>query len=553
MNNKNKNKNKNKSKRTNTLMSRKQKQNQNQQPRKVRGPPAPKPKVRPAKPSRVNRSNGSSSKLGGMAHDVGSWIGGKAGDLFQRITGLGTYQVHKNDLMTNTGPPVFDSGRSYSEFVHREFVADITSSVDFESKSYNINPGNSLLFPWLSGPAASFESYEIKGMIAEFKTTSATSIGSTNTALGTLVMSTQYDVNKPAFTDKRSMEAYEYTVSTVPCESAIHPIECDPSQLVLDKLYVTSAGVSASTVNDPRFHNLGVFQVATVGMQSASVIGELWVSYKIRLYMPQLPSVVGDMNVWSVSSYSTSLPWGSQDDITPYPQNSLPIKMEHDQVTGQNCIKIAHAGNYLIAMKWHDGSHSSNHLSIQIAGDPADKWADPTGHFEWASPGFFSETFSPGIESGSETGEYMIQFAFTCGDDTELRPPMTGFSAVGVPSGEHLDIRIFKIPYAYVASETKSLKSGGIIDYKSLTLYEDEEEAVVSLFPLQPLTRSISDLKKRDRDSPDTPRPSIDLDKMGKFEVVDGEYVSLTTAQLEISDLDPPLSKPFLKRTKSRK
>jgi hypothetical protein len=39
---------------------------------------------------------------------------------------------------------------------------------------------------------------------------------------------------------------------------------------------------------------MGLFQYATVGMQAAATIGELWVSYQVRLLKPKLPTAVGE-------------------------------------------------------------------------------------------------------------------------------------------------------------------------------------------------------------------------------------------------------------------
>jgi hypothetical protein len=51
-------------------------------------------------------------------------------------------------------------------------------------------------------------------------------------------------------------------------------------------MYIRNGDVMSSA--DKRFSDLGMFQFATVGMQAASVIGELWVSYHVELIRPKL-------------------------------------------------------------------------------------------------------------------------------------------------------------------------------------------------------------------------------------------------------------------------
>ena len=59
----------------------------------------------------------------------------------------------------------------------------------FKIDSYLINAANPKTFPWLSQIAANYEQYDIEGMVF-----SADALNSTKTALGTVMMATQYDV-----------------------------------------------------------------------------------------------------------------------------------------------------------------------------------------------------------------------------------------------------------------------------------------------------------------------------------------------------------------------
>jgi len=65
-------------------------------------------------------------------------------------------------------------------------------------------------------------------------------------------------------------------------------VECAPRETPIDKLWVRSVEYSDYATVDPRLFDLGRFSIATIGMQAASTIGELWVSYDVEFFKPQL-------------------------------------------------------------------------------------------------------------------------------------------------------------------------------------------------------------------------------------------------------------------------
>jgi hypothetical protein len=206
----------------------------------------------------------------------------------QKITGLGDYKVNQNSIIAaGTGPPAFMNGGGCTMIAHREFLGLVSSpGSSFTITGYALNPFNPATFPWLSEIAASFETFQFKGIVFEFKSTYGDAVSSTNAALGSVILATQYNASAPPFTNQVTMENYQYATSTKPSVSMIHPVECDPSQLPLEHLYVFNDDVS--TNSDARWSNLGNTYIATVGQQAAAVLGELWVSYDICLYQPKL-------------------------------------------------------------------------------------------------------------------------------------------------------------------------------------------------------------------------------------------------------------------------
>lgn len=151
----------------------------------------------------VPKSQGSDSSWAGIGKNIGTGVGG----FFSKIFGGGAYTVKNNSIMTDAGPPVWSDDGSVT-VKHREFLQDVSGSVAFTLQAFAINPGLFGTFPWLSALGANFEQYDLRGLVLEFKSTSASALNSTNTALGVVIMSTNYDTLDSNFTSKQQMEAY---------------------------------------------------------------------------------------------------------------------------------------------------------------------------------------------------------------------------------------------------------------------------------------------------------------------------------------------------------
>lgn len=259
-----------------------------------------------------------SSALG----DAGSWLA--------RAFGFGRYDVRRNslyrprpgtrggpggaqveDMSYVASPPQFGSTKKGSDivFAHREYIGDVKSSINFTATTYPINPGNNTMFPWMSRVAGLYEEYEMLGCLFEYRSTSATAVGTTSSGMGVVVMATDYDCYDQNFTTKRQMEAAEFSSAAVPYETFLHPIECDRSRNVLAQEYVVPGITKYSDApGDARLSVLGNFTIATEGQQvDGTTIGELWVTYHIKLSRPVLESTT------STSVYSTH-GWGSVSD-----------------------------------------------------------------------------------------------------------------------------------------------------------------------------------------------------------------------------------------------
>lgn len=244
----------------------------------------------------------------------GSALGSMAGDALATIMGYGDYKIKKNVFMSGRLPVMHNIPKNGGCVIRfQEYLGDVYTTAniakpdEFNIQEYNINAADNYTFPWLSQIASNFEQYDFEGMVFQYKSTSANALNSTNTALGSVMLATQYDVSDPVFKSKTEMLNYEYSNSIKPSENCLHMIECAKGQNVLSDLYTLNGAIPAGT--DPRMFNLGRFCIATVGFQAANVnVGELHVTYQVSLKKPKLWASLGNMNDFWLSNFINAGP-----------------------------------------------------------------------------------------------------------------------------------------------------------------------------------------------------------------------------------------------------
>lgn len=278
------------------------------------------------------------TQWGGWAGSkLGEAAGGAANSLVKSFTGFGDYQVKANALMPGAA---IENPNTHGGTVFRgtEYLGDIVTGTanSFKLQSFDINAALERTFPKLAQQLANYDQYVVEGMYFEFRSMSADALNSTNTALGQVIMSCNYNVLSPNFNSKQAMEEYDGGVSFKPSTSCKYFIECDRSQTPQDILYTRAGAVP--TCSDQRLFDLGNFQIATNGFQGNDVnIGELWVSYQIAGLKPKLFSGFGNYNngTWiSDATYTNAipLPW-----VTPSTRYSAP-PAEITAVLGEDVI-----------------------------------------------------------------------------------------------------------------------------------------------------------------------------------------------------------------------
>lgn len=226
-----------------------------------------------------------------------------------------SWKVHQNELFEDLDVQQTLDGRTIIQ--HREYITDITTGASgaFNIATYPIQPGNASTFPWLALLAQYYEQYRIIGMTFEFKSTSGDGMSSTNTALGTVIMSAQYDATKPAPVNKLQMENHQYAMSAKQSCSMMFPVECGRGQDSLEDLYIRVNNWQPTSF-DTKMYDFGNFYIATFGQQGSNInIGELHCNYVVELLKPSVtnldPLQIQTDHMTATSGISTSNYFGT--------------------------------------------------------------------------------------------------------------------------------------------------------------------------------------------------------------------------------------------------
>lgn len=262
------------------------------------------------------------SALGTLGGPLTTFLGGKIGHLIEKITGFGDYKVEYNTLMKGgMSPPSVVNSINKGGVIqrHREYICDIKATTGFNIQTFLIQPGLPSTFPWLSQIANSYDQYRLRGMLFEFNSTSSDALlsASTSTALGSVIMSTDYDVADAVPGDKATMLNNEFSCSSKPSLSFIHPIECKRSRSAINTLFTRGAGIPNNF--DQRLYDFARFNIATIGMQNnGGILGELWCTYEMEFMKQQVAQNITPFDHFGLSGIiDGDNPMGSSQSRTP--------------------------------------------------------------------------------------------------------------------------------------------------------------------------------------------------------------------------------------------
>ena len=260
--------------------------------------------------------------LTGQGYDAGSKWGdemwskiGKYGDSLdkdfgQYFKGSGLYRGRGlleddsapvvNDLMVSGNasddvvPRFHPSDISEVMYSNREYISDVyapTSSA-FQAQRISINPGLPACFPWLSQLAINFEEYELYQLAFTYKATVA-EFAAASGQVGQVYMATQTNPVADAFANKEEMLMYNGSGSSKSTKHQIQGVECDPAKLPGNSAqkYVRAGNLPPG--EDLKQYDLGIFNIAVENVPATyygQQLGELWVSYTVKLRKPKLAS-----------------------------------------------------------------------------------------------------------------------------------------------------------------------------------------------------------------------------------------------------------------------
>jgi len=246
--------------------------------------------------------------------------------------------------------PSFKNGEVDIIISRSEYITDIVSGPNspslFDLTSYSINPGLPIdeggCFQWLPNIAASFQQYQFKQLVFEYRPTSGNATGS-NTALGTVTLSGAYDPTADVPTSKLDMLNQQFAISGTPANEIFYPIECKQSEQSTNLLNIrTGALTSAQNIVNYDYARMDIASNAIpTGNQ---VLGELWVTYTVKLskyssqgsaqrirtaqYTWNDPTGAGGGNI--VSAFPIGQGTTPANTLVPAKNNQLPLTFNYN-------------------------------------------------------------------------------------------------------------------------------------------------------------------------------------------------------------------------------
>jgi len=302
---------------------------------------------------------------------------------------------------------------------HREYIADIIPETEDNNNVFqllqdqNINPGNSLLFPWLSSIATRFESYVFRALRFIYEPQCSTN------SVGTVSQVIDYDaLDDPPFT-KLQMMAYKGAVRSPPwfCSE----FTADPKDLhKMKEYYIRNSAQQGG--GDARVYDVGRFFLAYEGpSNTGGAAGELYIEYIVDLKTPNLEpfALSGSATLLSIGGGAiTPANLMAQSQTGP-----LGVSVVGDVPGDGFLIGVSAPGLYLLAI---GGTMSLNGVGESINVDtPAGSNAQVDGN----------NLFSATVKAATATFAAFVPVFFpTIEDLVEVTPDLSTWAADGLES-----------------------------------------------------------------------------------------------------------------------
>jgi len=225
--------------------------------------------------------------------------------------------------------------------VFNETLGAVTSSIDFQTKTYSWNPGVAATFPWLSKEAAQWEKYVF--MQSKIVYIPQVTEFSPN-GVGSLVMS--FDSNASDGPPNGLLQALDTQPRSydLPCKQIILNIPPKIMNTHTDGFYIRRGNNPPNT--DIKTYDCGNLFVSTVGQASlGGVLGILSVQYTVDFMIPVLENDEIPTPNTRMSSYQCPLTLVDYGTAYPVPSVVVTNGLNLDWVGG---YLTPAAGNYLM-------------------------------------------------------------------------------------------------------------------------------------------------------------------------------------------------------------
>lgn len=213
-----------------------------------------------------------------------------------------------NSLINN---PIGGAEADQMRVRNSEYVGYATAKDAFQvTFAARLNPGNLQLWPWLESLSKNYDQWSPNGIVFEYRPT--VSEASTTVRLGTILLSTTYDVYDEAPETKTQVVREFGAVEDKITNSIFHGVECDGRYNPMDLFYIRHG--STPYEGSEREYDLGTFYLSAQGSDAATLgdetVGELWVHYDITLCKKQSPSFLWIDRWFASSGVDNTFPLG---------------------------------------------------------------------------------------------------------------------------------------------------------------------------------------------------------------------------------------------------
>lgn len=321
---------------------------------------------------------------------------------------LSTAPVARSRQVAGTTPKVTQASDRI-RVSNREYITDISTINGFTlNLNRIINPGSSILFPWLAPIAQRYEKYSFKSLKFCFESTSSTNTG------GSVILAVDPDSSDAPPANKQQMLAWRMSNRSAPWDRST--LECK-SICSLPPLYVLYGSVQPANT-DIKSYSIGTFYCGTQAAAVVSDVGELYVEYVVDLMIPnqEVPPVVsGGVVPTATTGMAGSSMFGS---VAPKILANIPIKWN----AGTNTMNLSAVGDILVDLVGKSsGAMGAQGALTALFADGVSRLIAPING-STANPTGAGQYFSYKYLIDNAWGDMVVSFPTLSGVDTTMNP-----------------------------------------------------------------------------------------------------------------------------------